>query len=119
MNKLTTEGVYYFLFSGRTFEYAAKENYMKGNISVFLHLDIGQEALSVGSIKAFEKGDNFSDYREHFMAISRGLDPRAVMAELFGKSTGISGGKGGSMHLLTRRISWLYNLSRDGMHIKS
>jgi len=99
MNKLVAEEMYYLMVLGRAFEYAAKENYMKGNISGFLHLDIGQEALSVGAVKAFEKGDIFSGYREHLMAISRGLNPKAVMAELFGKRTGISGGKGGSMHL--------------------
>ncbi len=99
MNKLLAQEIYYLMVLGRAFEYAAKENYMKGNISGFLHLDIGQEALSVGSVKAFEKGDIFSGYREHIMAMSRGLEPKAVMAELFGKKTGVSGGKGGSMHL--------------------
>jgi pyruvate dehydrogenase E1 component alpha subunit len=99
MNKLLAEELYYLMVLGRTFEYGAKEHYMKGNISGFLHLDIGQEGLSVASMKAFEKGDVFSTYREHVMAMARGIEPRAVMAELFGKSTGVSGGKGGSMHL--------------------
>jgi pyruvate dehydrogenase E1 component alpha subunit len=99
MNKLLAKEMYYLMVLGRKFEYAAKENYMKGNISGFLHLDIGQEALSVGAIKAFEKGDVFATYREHIMAIARGIEPRAVMAELFGKASGVSGGKGGSMHL--------------------
>ena len=99
MNKLLAEEMYYLMTLGRKFEYAAKENYMKGNVSGFLHLDIGQEALSVGAIKAFEKGDVFATYREHVMAMARGLEPKAVMAELFGKVEGVSGGKGGSMHL--------------------
>jgi len=99
MNKLLAQDIYYLMVLGRAFEYAAKENYIKGNISGFLHLDIGQEALSVGAIKAFEKGDVFATYREHIMAIARGLEPKAVMAELFGKADGVSGGKGGSMHL--------------------
>jgi pyruvate dehydrogenase E1 component alpha subunit len=99
MNKLLAEEIYYLMFLGRTFEYAAKENYMKGNVSGFLHLDIGQEGLSVAAMKAFEKGDVFATYREHVMAMARGIEPKAVMAELFGKSTGVSGGKGGSMHL--------------------
>ncbi|MEN4053187.1 MULTISPECIES: thiamine pyrophosphate-dependent enzyme [Sulfurimonas] len=99
MNKLLAEEIYYLMVLGRKFEYAAKENYMKGNISGFLHLDIGQEALSVAAIKAFEKGDVFSTYREHIMAMARGIEPKAVMAELFGKASGVSGGKGGSMHL--------------------
>jgi pyruvate dehydrogenase E1 component alpha subunit len=84
---------------GRKFEYAAKEHYMQGDISGFLHLDIGQEALSVAAMKAFEKGDVFATYREHIMAMARGVEPKAVMAELFGKASGVSGGKGGSMHL--------------------
>lgn len=99
MNKLLAEEIYYFMVLGRKFEYAAKEHYMRGDISGFLHLDIGQEALSVAAMKAFEKGDVFSTYREHVMAIARGVDPKAVMAELFGKVTGVSRGKGGSMHL--------------------
>jgi len=99
MNKILAEEIYYLMVLGRKFEFAAKENYMKGNISGFLHLDIGQEALSVSALKAFDKGDIFSGYREHVMAIARGLEPKKVMAELFGKSTGISAGKGGSMHL--------------------
>jgi pyruvate dehydrogenase E1 component alpha subunit len=99
MNKLLAEEIYYLMVLGRTFEYAAKENYMKGNISGFLHLDIGQEGLSVAALKAFEKGDVFATYREHVMAITRGIEPNAVMAELFGKASGVSGGKGGSMHL--------------------
>jgi len=99
MNKLLAKEIYYLMVLGRKFEYAAKEHYMTGEISGFLHLDIGQEALSVAAIKAFEKGDVFATYREHVMAISIGIEPRAVMAELFGKAAGVSGGKGGSMHL--------------------
>ncbi len=99
MNKLRAQEIYYLMVLGRKFEYAAKEYYMKGDISGFLHLDIGQEALSVGAIKAFEKGDVFTTYREHIMAMARGVEPKAVMAELFGKASGVSGGKGGSMHL--------------------
>jgi len=84
---------------GREFEYAAKEHYMQGDISGFLHLDIGQEALSVASMKAFEKGDVFTTYREHLFAIARGIAPQEIMAELFGKARGVSEGRGGSMHL--------------------
>ncbi len=99
MDKLLAKEIYYEMFLGRAFEYAAKEHYMQGNISGFLHLDIGQEALSVASMKAFAKGDVFSTYREHVMAIARGIEPKYVMAELFAKADGVSGGKGGSMHL--------------------
>jgi len=99
MDKLQAEEIYYLMVLGRQFEYVAKEHYMQGEISGFLHLDIGQEALSVSAMKAFEKGDVFATYREHIMAIARGISPESVMAELFGKETGVSRGKGGSMHL--------------------
>ncbi|WP_457605720.1 thiamine pyrophosphate-dependent dehydrogenase E1 component subunit alpha [Nitratifractor sp.] len=99
MDKLTAKEIYETMVVGRRFEYAAKEHYMEGKISGFLHLDIGQEALSVAAMKAFDKGDVFTTYREHIMAIARGMEPKAVMAELFGKKTGVSEGRGGSMHL--------------------
>ncbi len=99
MDKLIAEDIFYTMVLGRRFEYAAKEHYMKGDISGFLHLDIGQEALSVAAMKAFDHGDVFTTYREHIMAIARGIDPKAVMAELFGKKSGVSQGRGGSMHL--------------------
>jgi len=99
MNKLLAEEIYYTMVLGRDFELAAKEHYMAGDISGFLHLDIGQEGFSVAAMKAFDKGDVFTTYREHVMAIARGMTPEAVMAELFGKAAGISRGRGGSMHL--------------------
>ncbi len=99
MDKSIAEEVYALMVLGRQFEYAAKEHYMSGEISGFLHLDIGQEALSVAAMKAFDHGDVFTTYREHVMGIARGIEPKAVMAELFGKSTGVSQGQGGSMHL--------------------
>lgn len=98
MEKLLLEELYYLMLLGRNFEYAAKEHYLQGDISGFLHLDIGQEALSVGTMKAF-KGDVFTAYREHVMALARGIEPREIMAELFGKIGGISKGRGGSMHM--------------------
>jgi pyruvate dehydrogenase E1 component alpha subunit len=98
-DKSIAEEIYALMVLGRQFEYAAKEHYMAGDISGFLHLDIGQEALSVAAMKAFDHGDVFTTYREHVMAIARGIEPKAVMAELFGKSTGVSKGQGGSMHL--------------------
>ena len=99
MDKYLAEEIYTLMVLGREFEYKAKEYYMQGYISGFLHLDIGQEALSVASMKAFSKGDVFTTYREHIMAIAKGISPNKVMAELFGKATGVSGGKGGSMHI--------------------
>ena len=117
MNTQKTEEFYYLMKLGREFEKAAKEEYMKGNIAGFLHLDIGQEACSVGSMKAFEKGDVFTHYREHVLAIARGMDPKIVMAELFGKETGVSKGKGGSMHLFEPKIGFYGGDAIVGGHL--
>lgn len=87
----------------RRFEERAAEEYMKGNIGGFLHLAIGEEAAVVGTITALRDDDPItSTYREHGQALARGSHPKAVMAELFGRATGICGGLGGSMHLMDR-----------------
>src|SRR5512139_1132832 len=84
----------------RRFEEKAAELYSEGKIGGFLHLYIGQEAIATGACQALGAKDHlFTAYRDHGWAIARGLDPRRVMAELLGKATGVSGGKGGSMHL--------------------
>ena len=84
----------------RLFEQAAAEQYAQGNIAGFLHLYPGEEAVAVGSLRAAEPGDYVvTTYREHVHALIRGVPPGAVMAELFGRSGGCSGGYGGSMHL--------------------
>jgi pyruvate dehydrogenase E1 component alpha subunit len=74
--------------------------YTKSKVGGFLHLNIGEEATFVGAIKALTAGDYvYSTYREHGHAISHGVDPKRVMAELFGRVDGTSRGRGGSMHL--------------------
>ncbi len=84
----------------RRFEQKCAEMYAAGKIGGFLHLYIGEEAVGVGAINALEPRDHiFSHYRDHGYALARGTSPREIMAELFGKSTGCSHGKGGSMHL--------------------
>jgi pyruvate dehydrogenase E1 component alpha subunit len=84
----------------RRFEERAGEMYAKAKIGGFLHLCIGEEATIVGSVDALRETDYLvSTYREHGQALARGTDPKAVMAELFGKRDGCSGGRGGSMHL--------------------
>lgn len=84
----------------RHFEERCGELYTKGKIRGFLHLYTGQEACAVGSMAALEERDKVvTHYRDHGHALARGLDPNRVMAELFGKATGVSGGRGGSMHL--------------------
>src|SRR5688572_4422250 len=84
----------------RRFEERAGEMYAKAKIGGFLHLCIGEEATIVGATDALEETDYLmSTYREHGQALARGTSPNAVMAELFGKRDGCSGGRGGSMHL--------------------
>src|SRR4051795_2922122 len=84
----------------RRFEERAGEMYAKAKIGGFLHLCIGEEATIVGAINALRDSDYLmSTYREHGQALARGTDPNAVMAELFGRVDGCSGGRGGSMHL--------------------
>jgi pyruvate dehydrogenase E1 component alpha subunit len=84
----------------RRFEERAGEMYAKAKIGGFLHLSIGEEATIVGAVDALRETDYLvSTYREHGQALARGTDPNAVMAELFGKRDGCSGGRGGSMHL--------------------
>src|SRR5437867_12824863 len=84
----------------RRFEEKAAEAYALGKIGGFCHLYIGQEAVAVGSLAALRDDDYvIGSYREHGQALVRGVPANAVMAELFGKATGCSKGKGGSMHL--------------------
>ena len=84
----------------RRFEETSSRLYMQGKIRGFLHLYIGQEAVAAGAVPLLNVDDYVvSHYRDHGHALARGMDPKVVMAELYGKSTGSSGGKGGSMHL--------------------
>ncbi len=84
----------------RHFEEKSTELYAEGKIGGFLHLYIGEEAIAVGACRALGAQDHLlTAYRDHGWAIARGLEPKRVMAELLGKATGVSGGKGGSMHL--------------------
>jgi pyruvate dehydrogenase E1 component alpha subunit len=92
----------------RRFEERAGEAYAVGQIGGFCHLYIGQEAVAVGTISALRADDYvISAYREHGQALARGMSSRSVMAELFGKATGCSGGKGGSMHLFDSSLGFL------------
>src|SRR5919199_4239296 len=87
----------------RRFEEKTAEMYQMAKIGGFCHLNIGEEATIVGTISALRPEDYvYSNYREHGHAIAKGVDPKAVMAELFGKETGTSRGRGGSMHLFSQ-----------------
>ncbi len=84
----------------RRFEEATEREFRRGKIGGYLHVYIGQEAVASGILTALRKDDIvFAGYRDHAHALLLGSDPGKVMAELFGKATGLSKGKGGSMHL--------------------
>ncbi len=106
MIKSYAKKFYYLMKLGREFELRAKEEYMKRNIGGFLHLAIGEEATHVGAMLGFGKGDFFVHYRDHVYALARGMSAKELMAELFGKITGVSKGKGGSMHLYSSRFNF-------------
>ncbi|HNR14646.1 MAG TPA: pyruvate dehydrogenase (acetyl-transferring) E1 component subunit alpha [Thermodesulfobacteriota bacterium] len=84
----------------REFEERTAEMYARGKITGFCHLYIGQEAVAVGALNVLNQNDYvISSYRDHGHCLVKGSDPKKVMAELFGRSTGLCKGKGGSMHL--------------------
>ena len=102
----------------RRFEEKAAEAYALGKIGGFCHLYIGQEAVGVGSLAALRADDYvISSYREHGQALARGVPANAVMAELYGKATGCSSGKGGSMHLFDAGRRFLGGHGIVGGHI--
>ena len=104
----------------REFEERTAEMYTRGNITGFCHLYIGEEAVAVGAISALRHDDYVvSSYREHGHCLMKGAPPEKVMAELFGRSTGICGGKGGSMHLFDLDLGFLggYAIVAGGMPI--
>lgn len=87
----------------RRFEERAGQALMQGKFSGFCHLYIGQEAVTAGMASAMEKGDKvITAYRDHAHPLALGMHPKYVMAELFGKKTGCSKGKGGSMHMFDK-----------------
>ncbi len=84
----------------RRFEERASEMYTKAKIGGYCHLNLGEEATIVGLMAALRPDDYiYTNYREHGYIIARGVPAPKVMAELFGRETGVSGGRGGSMHL--------------------
>jgi len=102
----------------RRFEEKAAEAYALGKIGGFCHLYIGQEAVAVGSLAVLRDDDYvISSYRDHGQALARGVPATAVMAELFGKATGCSKGKGGSMHLFDAGRRFLGGHGIVGGHI--
>ena len=100
MEKEVYLDLYYQMVLIRMVEEAAAQLYQQGKIGGFLHLYIGQEAVSTGLISARKPQDRvITAYRDHGVAINCGLPANQVIAELLGKATGVSKGKGGSMHM--------------------
>jgi len=108
---------------GRSFEDKCAEMYYRGKMFGFVHLYNGQEAVSTGVIKAMRPGEDFvsSTYRDHVHALSAGVPAKEVMAELFGKATGCSKGRGGSMHMFSAEHGLLggYAFVAEGIPVAS
>ena len=102
----------------RLVEERAAELYQKGEIGGFLHLYIGQEAVSTGLISARRPEDRIiTAYRDHGVAINCGIPAKLVMAELLGKATGVSKGKGGSMHMADVNLNYWGGHAVVGGHL--
>jgi pyruvate dehydrogenase E1 component alpha subunit len=102
----------------RRFEEKAAEAYALGKIGGFLHLYIGEEAVAVGAISVIRPDDYaIAAYRDHGHCLAKGSDPKAAMAELFGRRDGLCKGKGGSMHLFDRSVNFLGGHAIVGAHL--
>ena len=101
-DKKLLRAMLYEMVLGRRFEEKCAEVYRMGKIGGFCHLYIGQEAIGIGSMMALEPDDMvITSYRDHVLAMVKGISPEAVMAELYGKEGGCVKGKGGSMHMFS------------------
>lgn len=92
----------------RRFEEKAGQLYGQQKIRGFCHLYIGQEACAAGAVSALDKDDKWiTAYRDHGHPLALGTDPNKIMAELYGKATGVSKGKGGSMHMFDKEVHFM------------
>lgn len=108
LSKETLRRMMWDMLLGRRFEEKAAEAYAVAKIGGFCHLYIGQEAVAIGAIHALQEEDYVTTaYRDHVHALQMRADPGAVMAELYGRQDGVSGGKGGSMHLFSKEHNFL------------
>ena len=103
----------------RRFEEKAMQMYGLRKIGGFCHICIGQEAICAGAVAAIDLERDYvlTAYRDHGYALAVGTEPNAVMAELFGKATGCSAGKGGSMHLFNAKRHFFGGNGIVGAHI--
>ncbi|MDY6900961.1 MAG: pyruvate dehydrogenase (acetyl-transferring) E1 component subunit alpha [Cyanobacteriota bacterium] len=123
INKQEGLRIYEDMVLGRFFEDKCAEMYYRGKMFGFVHLYNGQEAVSSGVIQAMRPGEDFvsSTYRDHVHALSAGVPAKEVMAELFGKATGCSKGRGGSMHMFSAEHGLLggYAFVAEGIPVAS
>ncbi len=106
-NKATYIEWYKMMLLARRFEEKCGHLYVQQKFGGFCHLYIGQEAILAGLMTGIEKGDKVvSAYRSHVQPMAMGTDPKRIMAELYGKSTGTSKGKGGSMHMFDKEVGF-------------
>ncbi len=118
MEKKVMLDLYHQMVLIRRVEESAAELYQQGKIGGFLHLYIGQEAVSTGLIAARKPQDRvITAYRDHGVAINCGISARKVVAELLGKATGISKGKGGSMHMADVNLNFWGGHAIVGAHL--
>ncbi len=102
----------------RAFEDACQRGFRQGKIGGYLHVYTGQEAVATGFIDAYREGDKvITAYRDHAHALLMGVDPKEVMAELYGKGAGLVKGKGGSMHLFSAERGLMGGYGIVGGHI--
>ncbi len=119
INKETLLDWYYQMVLIREFETRCDELYTEKKITgVYMHLYSGHEATGVGALAAISERDHvITAYRDHGIALARGVDPNAIMAEMMGKKTGTSGGKGGSMHLASKEHNFWGGYAIVGGHL--
>lgn len=118
MNSETLLKIYKQMLLMRRFEEAAAKAYTERKIGGFLHLYIGQEAVAAGTLQATGPQDNiFSSYRDHAHYLARGGSAREGMAELYGKATGCSKGRGGSMHFFDVKNNFYGGWGIVGAHV--
>jgi len=118
MDKEKLRSLYYEMVLIRQLEEESANLYQQGKIGGFLHLYIGQEAVSSGVLAARQPKDRvITAYRDHGVAISSGMEPSIIFAELLGKETGCSKGRGGSMHLADVRLNFWGGHAIVGAHL--
>jgi pyruvate dehydrogenase E1 component alpha subunit len=118
MDEKNLHSLYHEMVLIRRLEEASTTLYQEGKIGGFLHLYIGQEAVASGIVAARKPGDRvITAYRDHGVALACGMDPKSVMAELLGRETGASKGRGGSMHLADVDLNFWGGHAIVGAHL--